>query len=185
MQLILDKCQLMEKSRTFMLGSQRIPTLLQFVANLPPAYGVVLGRYWSSMIEGYIMNDKSCMMFPGKEGAMIKVHYEPRKPFSFRKKDNELMEEYIDARIGNYGILDMEYIEIRDKIQDMENQEHLFEFYWRISFDRACSSSESGARIVLVSPEKIMDPHAIRLEFSCTNNEVEYEAFVQGMILAQ
>jgi hypothetical protein len=81
------------------------------VEDLPLAYGVVLGRYWSSMIEGYIMNDKSCMMFLGKEGAMIKVHCEPMKPFSFRKKDNELMEEYIDVGIGNYGILDMEYIE--------------------------------------------------------------------------
>jgi ribonuclease HI len=28
-------------------------------------------------------------------------------------------------------------------------------------------------------------PHAIRLEFACTNNEAEYEALIQGMILAQ
>jgi hypothetical protein len=43
------------------------------------------------------MNDGSCMMLPGKEGAMIKVPREPRKPFSFKKKDNELMEDYIDV----------------------------------------------------------------------------------------
>jgi hypothetical protein len=30
-----------------------------------------------------------------------------------------------------------------------------------------------------------MHPHAIRLEFACTNNEAEYEALIQGMILAQ
>jgi hypothetical protein len=29
------------------------------VVDLPPTYGVVLGRDWSSMIGGYIMNDKS------------------------------------------------------------------------------------------------------------------------------
>jgi ribonuclease HI len=27
--------------------------------------------------------------------------------------------------------------------------------------------------------------HAIKLEFACTNNEVEYEALIQGLILAQ
>jgi hypothetical protein len=61
------------------------------------------------------MNDGSCMMLPGKEGAMIKVPREPRKPFSFKKKDNELMEDYIDVGIGNYAILDMEHSEILEK----------------------------------------------------------------------
>jgi hypothetical protein len=54
------------------------------------------------------MNDGSYMMLPGKEGAMIKVPREPRKPFSFNKKDNELMEDYTDIRIINYAILDIE-----------------------------------------------------------------------------
>jgi hypothetical protein len=48
------------------------------------------------------------MMLPGKEGVMIKVPREPRKPFSFKKKDNELMEDYIYFGIGNYAIMDME-----------------------------------------------------------------------------
>ena len=54
-----------------------------------------------------------------------------------------------------------------------------------MSFDGACSSSRSGVGVVLVSSGKIIHPHAIRIEFACTNNEVEYEAFVQGMILSQ
>jgi hypothetical protein len=78
------------------------------VVDLPPTYGVVLGSDWSSMIGGYIMNDGRCMMMPKKEGAMIKVPHESRKPFSFKMKDNELMEDYIDAGIINYVILDME-----------------------------------------------------------------------------
>jgi ribonuclease HI len=52
------------------------------------------------------------------------------------------------------------------------------------SFDGACSSSGSGVGIVLKIPEKVVYPHAIRLEFPCTNNEAEYEALIQGMILA-
>jgi hypothetical protein len=43
------------------------------VVDMPPTYEVVLGRDWISMISGYIMNDDSCMMLPGKEGSMIKV----------------------------------------------------------------------------------------------------------------
>ena len=54
------------------------------VVDLPPAYGVLLGRYWSSMIGGYIMNDGSCMIMSDKEGTMIKVPSEPRKPFPFK-----------------------------------------------------------------------------------------------------
>jgi hypothetical protein len=56
-----------------------------------------------------------------KEGAMIKVPREPRKPFSFKNKDNELMEDYIDVGIGNYVIL--------DQVKDNENQEYLYEGY--------------------------------------------------------
>jgi ribonuclease HI len=36
-----------------------------------------------------------------------------------------------------------------------------------------------------MSPSKILHPHAIRLEFSCTNNEAEYESLIQGIILSQ
>jgi hypothetical protein len=111
------------------------------------------------------------MMLLDKEGVMIKVPREPRKPFSFKKKDNELMEDYIDDGIGNYVILYMEHNEILEKVQDTENQECLFESYQRISFDGACSNSESRVGIFLMSPNKVVHSQAIRLEFACTNNE--------------
>jgi hypothetical protein len=154
------------------------------VVDIPPTYEVVLGRDWTSMIRGYIMNNKNCMMLPGKEGVMIKVPREPRKPFSFKKKENELMEDYIDVRIGNYVILDIDHNKILDEFQDAENQECLFKGYWKMSFDGACSRYGNGVGIVLMIPSNIMHPHAIRMEFSCTNNEVEYESSIQGMILA-
>jgi hypothetical protein len=75
------------------------------VVDLSPSYGVVLGRDWSSMIGGYIINDESCMMFPNKDGTMVRVHREARKHVSFRKKENELMENYVDAGVGNYVVL--------------------------------------------------------------------------------
>ena len=155
------------------------------VVDLPTTYGVVLGRYWTYIIGGYIMNDGSCMMLLDKEGSMIKIPHEPRKPLSFKKKDNELMEDYIDAKIGNYVILDIEHNEILEKFQDTKNQECIFEGYWRMSFNGACSNSRNRVGIVLMSPKKVVHLHAIRLEFSCTNNEEKYESLIHGMILAQ
>jgi hypothetical protein len=36
-----------------------------------------------------------------------------------------------------------------------------------------------------MSPDKAMHPHAVRLEFPSTNNEVEYKYLIHGMILTQ
>jgi ribonuclease HI len=43
----------------------------------------------------------------------------------------------------------------------------------------------SGVGNFLVSPGNIMHPHDIILEFACTNNEAEYEALIQEIILSQ
>ena len=39
--------------------------------------------------------------------------------------------------------------------------------------------------LVLVSPEKITIEKSLRLNFSATNNEVEYEALLRGMMMVQ
>ena len=43
----------------------------------------------------------------------------------------------------------------------------------------------SGVRLVLVSPEKITIKKSLRLGFSATNNEAEYEALLKGMFMVQ
>jgi ribonuclease HI len=53
-----------------------------------------------------------------------------------------------------------------------------------MSFYGACSKYGNGVGIVLLSPSNIMHPHAVSIEFSCKNNEEEYEYLIQGMILA-
>ena len=40
-------------------------------------------------------------------------------------------------------------------------------------------------RLVLVSPEKITIEKSLRLGFSATNNEAEYEALLMGMMMVQ
>jgi hypothetical protein len=56
------------------------------VVELPLTYEVVLGIYWSAMFGGYIMDDGSCIMLPKKDGTMMRVPHEPKKPFPFKKK---------------------------------------------------------------------------------------------------
>jgi len=53
-----------------------------------------------------------------------------------------------------------------------------------MTFDGACSSLGSGFGIVFKDPDSNIHLCAITLEFHCANNEVEYEALIQGMILA-
>ena len=43
----------------------------------------------------------------------------------------------------------------------------------------------SGVGLVLVSPEKITIKKSLRLGFSATNNEAEYEALLKGMFMVQ
>jgi hypothetical protein len=90
-------------------ASPHITTIFTIiVVDLPPTYGVVLGRDWFSLIGGYIMNDGSCMMLPNKYGTMIRVPREHRNPISFKKKENEVMKNYVDAGIGNYVVFSTE-----------------------------------------------------------------------------
>jgi ribonuclease HI len=53
-----------------------------------------------------------------------------------------------------------------------------------MSFDGAFSKSRNGVGIIFKSPQSRIYPHVMRLEFPCTNNEVEYEALIQGMIIS-
>jgi hypothetical protein len=113
------------------------------VVDLPPTYGVVLGRDWCSMIGGYIMNDGSCMMLPHKNGTMVRVPREVRKSVSFRKKENELMRNYLDVGMGNYVVFYSEQLNI-----PKQEKENYFQGYWKMSFDGACSKSRNGAGII-------------------------------------
>jgi ribonuclease HI len=131
------------------------------------------------MIGGYIMNDGSCMMLPNKDGTMIRVPQEHRKPISFKKKETEMMQNYVDVGIGNYVVFNTEQLNSPKK-----NEENYFQGFWKMSFDGACSKSGIGVGIVFKSPQSCIYPHAIILEFPCTNNEAEYEALIQGLTLA-
>jgi ribonuclease HI len=90
------------------------------------------------------------------------------------------MRNYLDVGMGNYVVFDSEQICTQEKIKEQDS----FQGYWKMSFDGACSKSGNGAGIIFKIPQDVIYPHAIRLEFPCTNNEAEYEALIQGMIIS-
>ena len=61
-------------------------------------------------------------------------------------------------------------------------QEPLF---WRVYVDSATNHRGSGVRLVLISPERIIIEKSLRLGFSATNNETEYETLLVEMTLVQ
>ena len=56
---------------------------------------------------------------------------------------------------------------------------------WKLYVDGAANQKGSGIGIVLVSLEKITIEKSLRLDFSSTNNEAEYEALLTGIIMVK
>jgi len=55
----------------------------------------------------------------------------------------------------------------------------------RVYVEGATNQRRSGVGLVLLSPEKIAIEKSLRLGFSATNNEAEYEALLVGMTIVQ
>ncbi|XP_030923160.1 uncharacterized protein LOC115950050 [Quercus lobata] len=56
---------------------------------------------------------------------------------------------------------------------------------WKVYVDGAANHRGSEVGLVLISPEKTIIKKSLRLGFSATNNETEYEALLQGMAMVQ
>ena len=54
---------------------------------------------------------------------------------------------------------------------------------WELYIDEAANQRGSGVELVLVFLEKITIEKSLRLGFSATNNEVEYETLLMGMVM--
>ncbi|KAL0302307.1 UNVERIFIED_CONTAM: hypothetical protein Scaly_2566600 [Sesamum calycinum] len=65
-------------------------------------------------------------------------------------------------------------------------QEEIFkERPWLLHIDRSSTTQGSGAGVVITSPQGGDMEFAIKFNFKASNNEVEYEALVLGMRMAQ
>ena len=54
---------------------------------------------------------------------------------------------------------------------------------WEVYVDGASNQKGFGVGLVLISPEKVIVEKSLRLDFSATNNEAEYEALMMGMTM--
>ena len=56
---------------------------------------------------------------------------------------------------------------------------------WMVQTDRSATKKVGGAGVVLISLEGEILKYVVRLQFSATNNEAEYEALLTGLSLAK
>ena len=56
---------------------------------------------------------------------------------------------------------------------------------WKVYVDGVANQRSSGVGLVLVSPEQITIEKSLKLGFSATNNEAEYETLLEGMSMVQ
>ena len=54
---------------------------------------------------------------------------------------------------------------------------------WRVYVNGAANQRGSGVGLIIISPKKIIIEKFLRLDFSATNNEVEYKALLVGMTM--
>ncbi|XP_068338865.1 uncharacterized protein [Pyrus communis] len=53
--------------------------------------------------------------------------------------------------------------------------------YWMMHFDGSSTSTSAGVDIVIQSPDHYRWYFSLKLDFSCTNNQAEYEALIIGL----
>ena len=56
---------------------------------------------------------------------------------------------------------------------------------WRVYVDGTANHKGSGIKLVLISPKRITIEKSLRLDFSATNNEAEYETLLVGITMVQ
>ena len=56
---------------------------------------------------------------------------------------------------------------------------------WKVYMDGVVNHKGSRVGLVLILPEKLIIEKSLRLDFSATNNEAEYEALLEGMSMVQ
>ena len=54
---------------------------------------------------------------------------------------------------------------------------------WEVYVDGASNQKGSGIGLVLISPEKVIIEKSLKLDFSATNNDAEYETLLMGIAM--
>jgi hypothetical protein len=157
------------------------------VADIPASYGLLLSRSFCRDLGGEIKLDWSQATIP-IGNKKVKLEPEEKAKFTVLKSDDPKAQIlYQELEFGNYMLYTVDSAdEDETEVVKSENPEENNEpQIWTLEFDGSCSSSGSGAGIVLIPPEGEPEPLAFKLEFGNTNNTVEYEALLLGIVAAK
>jgi hypothetical protein len=109
-----------------------------------------------------------------------------------------LLKPILSGRIGKWAYAlveyDLSYEPLRtmkgqvvadfivDHAVDVDHSVNFFQLKPRgLYFDGSVCSKGQGAGCVLISPSGVYIDLSIRLEYACTNNQVEYESLLHGL----
>jgi hypothetical protein len=104
----------------------------------------------------------------------------------------------LSGRIGKWAYALVEYDLAYEPLRSMKGQvvadfivdhvvdvDHSVDFVqlkpWELYFDGSVCSEGQGAGCVIISPSGVYMDLSTRLEFACTNNQVEYESLLHGL----
>jgi ribonuclease HI len=148
-------------------------TLNIHVIDMPVSnYSIILGIYWKYLIGGYISLDGTHLSIP-QNGKNIIVLREGRiSPYIESVPQPNV--NYIEEDLGVYSIFSKEDNTPLEQIDLDDNM-------WHMHFDGSCSNEGNRAGITLYSPMGKIHNFSYRLEFTCTNNVIEFKALLLGI----
>jgi ribonuclease HI len=109
-----------------------------------------------------------------------------------------LLKPILSGRIGKWAYVLVEYDLAYEPLRSMKGQvvadfvvDHAVEVDnpvsyvhlspWGLYFDGSICSRRQGAGCVIVSPSGVIIDLSVRLEFACTNKQIEYESLLHGL----
>ena len=155
------------------------------VVDIPPDYGMLLSRKCSFSMGGSLHCDLSYATFHIGDKA-TKIEREPRVTYIFGDSIYKDDTYFLDIRVNAFKV--EIFIHEIEKIPQLIEQEVTncvdSQGFWIMLFGGANSKEGSGTGIVFISLEKNTFRYSFTLNFTCTNNVVEYEAFLLGLKVA-
>ncbi len=88
--------------------------------------------------------------------------------------------ETLETSLSTYCILEKDAL-----VSNLVCTKEDMSMIWIMYFDGSRNKVGLGAGVKFISPTQVRYYFSFRLQFSCTNNIVEYESLIQGLLLAQ
>lgn len=152
------------------------------IVDVPPSYGMLLSRHQGTSAGGSIQFDLSYapILVFGRETR--RLYREPKVTYVI--SDLEIptnFPSYTTDNLGNF-LLSHEPVSVNQTEALMCGERKIDPMgLWILHIDGACNKEGNGVGVLPRSPKGQDFPHGFKLEFDCTNNVVEYEAFIPGL----